>query len=353
MTVRPLLAMSLLAGCLAFLPIAARAEGAGGDGRPFWPPPPAAKRLVFLESFSGPEQLGLRERGLRPALKRLLFGRERREIGRPYGVAATAGAEKICVADPGRRVVHVFDRGARRYAELKGRKGEDFLSPIGVALDGSGNLFVSDSQRGKVLVFDAALRFRYAIGAKEGLQRPTGLASAGDRLYVVDTLAHRVLVFRTDGRGARLLAAFGGRGTGPGLFNFPTDIAVSAAGRIYVNDSMNFRVQVFDAAGRHLRSVGGPGAASGSFQRAKGVAVDSEENLYVVDALSDTAQIFDREGRFLLGFGGPGQAAGEFWLPAGMAIVPGRSAADADRVLVADSANHRVQVFRYLKEPGR
>ena len=116
---------------------------------------------------------------------------------------------------------------------------------------------------------------------------------------------------------------------------------------------MNFRVQVFDAAGRHLRSVGGPGAASGSFQRAKGVAVDSEENLYVVDALSDTAQIFDREGRFLLGFGGPGQAAGEFWLPAGMAIVPGRSAADADRVLVADSANHRVQVFRYLKEPGR
>ena len=145
MTVRPLLAMSLLAGCLAFLPIAARAEGAGGDGRPFWPPPPAAKRLVFLESFSGPEQLGLRERGLRPTLKRLLFGRERREIGRPYGVAATAGAEKICVADPGRRVVHVFDRGARRYAELKGRKGEDFLSPIGVALDGSGNLFVSDS----------------------------------------------------------------------------------------------------------------------------------------------------------------------------------------------------------------
>ncbi len=345
----------LLAGLLPLLPAVSHAEGAEGGGRPSWPPPPAAKRLVFVESFSGPEQLGLRERGLGPALKRLLFGRERREIGRPHGVAASAGGERICVADPGRRVVHVFDRRERRYVELKGRKGEDFLSPIGVALDEAGNLFVSDSQRGKILVFDGALKFLYSIGGDEGAQRPTGLAAARGRLYVVDTLGHRVLVYRSGTRPAQLLFQFGGRGTGTGRFNYPTDIAVSAggrltpggeAGRIYVNDSLNFRIQVFDAEGRFLQAVGRPGGASGGFQRPKGIALDSDENLYVADALSDAVQIFDRGGRFLLGFGGPGRTDGEFWLPAGVAIA-------ADRVLVADSANHRVQVFQYLKEPGQ
>ncbi len=345
---RPALRQALLlAGWLSLLPAGAPADGAAGDGRPFWPPPPAPKRLVFLESFSGPDQLGLREGGLLQAFQRLLFGRERREIARPYGIAAAAGAERIFVADPGLGRVHLFDRRSRRYAALKGARGAGFRSPIGVALEEAGRLFVSDSQARRIFVFDGALKFLFAFGDQEKLERPTGLAAAGGRLYVVDTAGHRVLVYRPGGRAAQLLFQFGGRGSGPGLFNYPTDIAVSADGRIYVNDSLNFRVQVFDPEGRFLQALGGPGAASGSFQRAKGIGLDSDGNLYVVDALSDAVQIFDRGGRFLLDFGGPGRGDGEFWLPAGLAVAAG------DRILVADSANHRVQVFQYLKERSK
>ena len=73
------------------------------------------------------------------------------------------------------------------------------------------------------------------------------------------------------------------------------------------------------------------------------VAVDSDGHVYVVEGLHDTVQIFGDDGRFLLAFGESGAGDGQFWLPAGIAI-------HDDFIYVADAANRRVQVFKYLKE---
>jgi sugar lactone lactonase YvrE len=64
--------------------------------------------------------------------------------------------------------------------------------------------------------------------------------------------------------------------------------------------------------------------------------------VYVVDALVDKLQIFDSAGRFLLDVGEAGSNPGEFWLPNGIAI------SRDNQVFVADSYNHRVQVFKYM-----
>jgi DNA-binding beta-propeller fold protein YncE len=311
-----------------------------------WPPLPARPRISFIGSFSTPEQLGLEKGGLLQFFRALLFGKEVRELARPYGIAVSRGGERICVADPGSRAVHVFDLRAGAYTLIRSAGGQSLRSPVGVALDERGNLYVTDSERAEILVFDPALRPLFSFGKEQKLQRPTGIAAAGDRLFVADTSAHQVAVFGVNGENARELFRFGGRGSGPGLFNYPVDIAVSGKDRVYVNDSMNFRVQVFDGQGRYLKTMGSPGSLSGHFQRSKGVALDSGGNLYVVDALADTVQIFDQEARFLLNFGGPGAGSGEFWLPAGMAID------DADRIYVVDSYNHRVQTFQYLRTGG-
>ena len=138
------------------------------------------------------------------------------------------------------------------------------------------------------------------------------------------------------------LGAFGARGDGPGQFNFPTNIARGADGRLYVTDTMNFRVQVFDADGGFLSAFGKLGDGAGDFDKPKGVAVDSAGHVYVVEGLNDVVQIFDESGRLLLAFGGSGSGDGQFWLPSGIAIVN-------DLVYVADSANRRVQMFEYLK----
>ena len=138
------------------------------------------------------------------------------------------------------------------------------------------------------------------------------------------------------------LGAFGMQGNGPGQFNFPTNIARDADGTLYVTDTLNFRVQAFDAEGRFLGMFGKLGDGAGDFDKPKGVAVDSAGHIYVVEGLNDVVQIFDQSGRLLLVFGESGAAEGQFWLPTGITIVN-------DMVYVADSANRRVQVFQYLK----
>jgi DNA-binding beta-propeller fold protein YncE len=137
--------------------------------------------------------------------------------------------------------------------------------------------------------------------------------------------------------------SFGSRGTEPGQFNFPTNIARAADGRLFVTDSMNFRVQIFDADGQYVRAFGRVGDGWGDFNKPKGVAVDSNGHIYVVEGLNDVVQIFDDTGHLLLVFGGSGTGSGQLWLPSGIAIVN-------DVVYVADAANRRVQMFEYVKD---
>jgi len=70
--------------------------------------------------------------------------------------------------------------------------------------------------------------------------------------------------------------------------------------------------------------------------------VDSEGHIYVCDSQQDLVQIFDESGRLLLAFGENGSEPGQFWMPSGIFI-------DNDTIYVADTYNQRVQVFRYLQ----
>src|SRR6185503_10266754 len=99
---------------------------------------------------------------------------------------------------------------------------EPLVSPVGVAFDGQGRLWVADSA-GRVVVFDAlgAVAFVVRAAGGEPLQRPSGLAWSPVRqqMYVVDTAASRIAVFDATGAFVR---AFGGRGEEEGRFNYPT-----------------------------------------------------------------------------------------------------------------------------------
>ncbi len=324
--------LALLAGC-SELPGLGPEEPPAAVEAPVWPEPPLKPRVRYLYAFRGPEDLDLRPSFLR-RLWEWAVGGQVREMVRPYGVAVGDGL--IVVADPGLRAVHFFDRREDDYRRIS-EVGEDALaSPVGVAIAPYG-VVVADSALARVFILDREGELLRRI---DGLRRPTGVAvdPASGRLYVADTLAHRVVVFGPEGR---RLFAFGRRGGGRGEFNFPTHLAL-AGDRIIVNDTMNFRLQTFDLDGRFLGSFGRQGDGSGFFAQSKGIGVDSEGHLYVADALFDRVQIFDPEaGSFLLAFGGQGGGVGQMWLPAGLVV-------ESDRIYVADSYNRRVQVFEFL-----
>jgi len=268
---------------------------------------------------------------------------EKPELLRPFAVTHDS-AGRLLIADPGEHGIHIYDFEKQKYQFLRGPRGNTLESPIDVACDANDDIYVSDSARKQVFVFDPKGHLLRTIGGAASdarFERPTGMAldRVARRIYVTDTLRHQLLVLGMDGS---LIRTIGKRGREPGEFNFPTAVTL-APGKVYVVDAMNFRIQAFTPDGKFINTFGQLGIQSGTLNRPKGIAADTDGNLYIVDSLFETVQVFDSAGQLLYYFGSSGTGPGQFQLPAGISID------NRNIIYVADSQNRRVQVFRYRR----
>jgi DNA-binding beta-propeller fold protein YncE len=314
-----------------------------------WPPPPDQARIRYVTSYHGVGDFKTKKPG---RWKTLLLGeddpsqRPSDVMVKPYGIAVSNDG-RVFVSDTAARRVFTFDPDAKTVTFV-GESGTGKLTkPIGVALDDEGKVFVADATLNRVFGYAPDGSLALAMGHEAELKAPSGLAAdrLNKRIYVADAAMHHIVCYSTiDGSEIRTI---GERGTEPGKFNFPTNLFVDGKGRLYVSDTLNFRVQVFDADGKVLSVFGTQGDTGGSFNRPKGVGVDSEGHIYVADTSFNNFQVFDPEGHLLLFVGSAGHDPGEFYLPAGLYV-------DAlDRIYVADQGNSRVQVFQYLRSTGK
>lgn len=303
---------------------------------PVWPPAPDRPRVRHVRTIASGADLQPAG-GILDGVLGLLFGdRDARPwLIQPVGIAVSPSG-LLAVADPGIHGVHLIDPGEQTYRLLTETETGVLQSPVGVAFDTREFLYVSDSERGCVAVFDEDGDPEFMI--KDGLNRPTGLLVARDTLYVVDTGSHRIVRFDAKGR---FLAASGTRGKAGGEFNFPIQLA--GGDTLFVVDALNYRVQRLTPSGEYLSAFGSQGNGLGTFAGPKAIARDSEGHLYVTDALLDNIQIFDCAGRLLLVVGRQGNADGEFMSPTGIAIDRN------DRIYIVDGLNRRIQVLQYLQ----
>jgi DNA-binding beta-propeller fold protein YncE len=306
-----------------------------------WPPAPETPRIGYVGALVSSDDLKPGRSAL-ASLGDAIFGREDpKGMVSPLGVC-TDGKNRVFVVDGEARVVHVFDLDTRAYATWQPPEGvAAFQKPVAIAFDAAqGRLVVADAGAAILHCFDATGKHAGLLG-RGVLKRPCGVAfspATGD-LVVADVESHQIVTLSRDGAEKSRLGA---RGTGEGEFNYPTFVTFDHQGRLYVSDSLNFRVQVFDASMKFVRQIGRKGDSPGYFSQPKGLCVDAEDHLYVIDANFESMQVFDDQGRLLLALGKEGRGPGEFWLPAGMG-------SDAQgRLWVADTYNKRVQVFRYL-----
>lgn len=301
-----------------------------------WPPPPQTARIKYIGTIAAPAE----SEEEKSWFSRFIFGKEEpiEVMLRPYGVFTDTN--RVYVTDPGLAVLHIFNLDEKNYFRIDKAKDEDLVSPIGIAVDNNGDIYISDSVLKKIIIFNRDGKYLKETSSPEMFIRPAGIAIDEDRIYIVDTHAHKVFIFsKKDGK---FLLAFGGNGTGEGEFNYPTNIFIGKDSLFYITDSLNFRIQIFDRNGKFISSFGKHGDSLGDFSKPKGIAVDSEGHIYVADADFDNVQIFDNGGRLLLTFGNTGRRSGEFTLPAGVFIDK------YDRIYVADSYNNRIQIFQYL-----
>ena len=144
--------------------------------------------------------------------------------------------------------------------------------------------------------------------------------------------------------GLKLLFAVGEPGRQDGQFNEPTDVAFDAAGRLYVVDARNARVQVFDPQYDFLYSFGRFGWEGEGLIGPCGVAADKDLYVYVSDRERNVIHRYDADGKYLKSYGLTRNASPPFSKPSGLAV---NKTGD---VVVADAGNHKIKRVNLLGE---
>jgi len=264
------------------------------------------KLLKFLLYRDAPGDIGARE-------MQFCVHKEIPAIGPAPLTGATAQLAPAPAVQSGASVLHETTSQIQQDGSvIYGRTADGrpaLVDPKNVALSPDGRIYVVEGRTARVSVFNPDGSFAASWGGPgqgDGqFQEPWGITVAPNgNVYVADTWNHRVQYFDPNGtflgKWGRLGDAKGRTDTEQGVFWGPRSVAVSAAGEVYVTDTGNKRVQVFDLQGNFKRMFGGEGPAPGQFREEVGLTLDKDGNVWVADAWNSRVQKLDPNGQPLL-----------------------------------------------------
>lgn len=234
-----------------------------------------------------------------------------------------------------------------------------FISPIGVTVDFSGNVYVVDFGNNRIQkftntgIFTAQWGSTCRLSDRFGCIDPDGNGplAVGDgqfygphsiavdslgNVYVTELFNRRVQKFSHNGV---FITKWGMQGTGDGQFNSPRGITVDSLGNIYVVDGGNHRIQKFSNNGNFITKWGILGSGDGQFSFPLDITTDSLDYIYVADTNNNRIQKFTNAGIFIAKWGGLGNGNGQVNFPKGIA-------SDVfNNIYVVDTNNHRIEKF--------
>ncbi len=257
---------------------------------------------------------------------------------------------KLYAASPTQGLVEAYDPSGIRIQSLVGPS--DHRTPVmgGMDWDADGNLVVAQKDPCQIAVFDKSGKVVLQVGTKVDLQHsadpatcssvdlPSDVAVGPDRLlYVADTGHHRVAVF--NGSTGAFVRAWGSLGYNGGPYELSEPRGIAVVGeRVYVADSGNARVMVYDRKGAFIMQIGRRGIGEDGFDSPYDVAVDGENRVWVADNGLQKVAVFGADGGFLKTYGGPfGELV--FEDPISLAASPDGS------ILLGDGYSNRVFDF--------
>jgi DNA-binding beta-propeller fold protein YncE len=334
-----------------------------------WPQPPAIVRLKYQDLYTGQKidwalvkKLQDQSAGKtkqKTSWKDRLAGTDPKgsvavDFKMPFQLLAPTGITfdskgKIYIGDAKVGAIFIYDPVSKATSFILGGTNAHFGQTVGLAMDDNDRLFVADAKLRRVTVISPKGQEEDSFG-HDVMLSPAGLAIDHENrfLYVVDSQLDQVLVYDADS--FKLLRRIGTTGkkhtlVDPGNFSLPTHCAVDADGNLYVTDTLNNRVEVFDADGKFIREWGKAGDGPGRFGRPKGISVDRDGHVWVADAMLQRVQVFDQQGQLLMYFGQEGTLAGQFSALAEVAVDK-----NTNRVVTIEDFPARAQIFGYVTD---
>jgi predicted membrane-bound mannosyltransferase/DNA-binding beta-propeller fold protein YncE len=277
------------------------------------------------------------------------------------------GAPVVAAGQSGAVVANPYANGQRSIAAIQqlgtagtpGNQPGQFNFPRAVAVDSAGKIYVADSGNNRVQVFnpDGTLLHQWGTTCKidtgEGCLSPTGpgqfnepwgIAVGQDgSVYVSDTWNHRIQKFSNDGQFLTAWGTFGSTGGELGqesVFYGPRTVAVGREGNVYVTDTGNQRVQVFNPDGQFITQWGGGGVIEGALSEPVGLAQDGDGNWYVADTWNKRIQKFTEAYQYTAQWPIDGWGSQSVVNKPGLAVDPERKI-----VYAADPENYRILAF--------
>jgi predicted membrane-bound mannosyltransferase/DNA-binding beta-propeller fold protein YncE len=197
-------------------------------------------------------------------------------------------------------------------ADLIAGLSDGLKSPRGIAAAADGSLFVADSLNHRILHLDQTGKVTQVIGKVspgcpyaqvpppdvplDTFCEPWAVAASPDGkfFFVADTWNHRVLKFEMDGTPVKSWGTPNYDPVSSGPFGMwgPRGIAVDAKGRVFVADTGNKRILIYDTDGNFIFQIGAEGMSNGQFEEPVGLAFDLQNNLYVADTWNQRIQVF-------------------------------------------------------------
>ena len=305
-----------------------------------WPPPPDKARIKLEAVILGRADV----EGKKSSWKKRLIGASPQQpydrLAKPMGVAFDPQG-RILVTDWQNPALIRFDLEGGRMDVFGTRTSIRLKQPMGLDVAKDGTAYVADTDQKKILAFDSEGELTAWYGETGDLENPTDAAVSpdGKRLFVTDSMSHKIVVFDIASR--KLLSSFGEGGDKEGQFAFPTALAFGPEGDLFVVDQLNTRVQLLTPEGEYLDEFGGRGVGYGNFVRPKDIAVDEVGFIYVTDFSFNNFQLFDADFTTLTFIGQGGEGPGRFKGASGIDV-------QGDRIAVVDQLGGRLQVFKFL-----
>jgi DNA-binding beta-propeller fold protein YncE len=261
----------------------------------------------------------------------------------------TSDGKRLLVTDAVNSNVQAFDKRTGKFvAKLGGRGDADNLleKPEGISVAPDGRIFVADFTTGYVKIYSKDFRWlrtfsEYGSAPGDNIKSKFTSIFKG-KYYMPEAGNDRISVWDLNGK---FLFTFGKTGSADGELIAPSAVKVNSKGVLYVADLKNDRIQAFDKDGRFIGKWGYTGVGDGQFRAPSGIGIDRHDNVYVTEIGNDRVQVFDEHGKFITKFGKRGAEDGEFNNLRGCMVDKATG-----WVYLADTENHRVQVFKPNKE---